>query len=82
LLVRHDLARHQDDQAPSHGAEIGPAITCGIADGVQHVVDQLLRGRISAPGADLQALYAGQDRAGASFGLDEDADDRRRVRRA
>lgn len=43
MLVRHHLERHQDDQAPSHGAEIAPAITCGIADGVQHVVDQLLR---------------------------------------
>jgi hypothetical protein len=43
LLVRHDLARPQDDQAPSHGAEITPAITRGIADGVQDVIDELPR---------------------------------------
>jgi len=30
-----------------------------------------------APGADLEALHAGQDRAGVPFGLDKDADDRR-----
>ena len=30
-----------------------------------------------ALGADLEALYAGQDWAGAPFGLDKDADDRR-----